>query len=142
MFEDFKDVISKASSKGDVAVVLIAGTTGFLIDAGLNAIGFLQPGAVGITFASGALGIKRGIEAMTEKKRAKKIEKQEQDNDKKQMEDKVENLKKLLHKLNDNDPQETLDKDLELYNLGLLAKDEFETSLSQIVERIRNRNKI
>lgn len=142
MFEDFKDIMSKASSKGDVAVVLIAGTTGFLIDAGLNAIGFLQPGAVGITFASGALGLKRGIESITEKRRAKKIEKQKQVNYKREIEDKVEHLKTLLDNLNDSTSKNILNEDFELYNLGLLSMEDFEASLSKIVEMIRNRNKI
>lgn len=59
------DLIDKASSPGDVATILLAGTLGFTLDAGLNIIGFFSPGHVGITFASTALGAKKAWEAAT-----------------------------------------------------------------------------
>lgn len=130
MLDEFKDVLSKASSKGDVAVVLIAGTAGFLIDAGLNAIGFLEPGAVGVTFASGALGIKKGIEASTEKSRTKKRERKE-------FEERVARLQQLLDKQAAVVAVQTLTRDAELYGLGLLSKEEFEKGLAQLVEKLR-----
>jgi len=43
--------------------VLLAGGAGLVVDAGLNLIGVLSPGAVGLTAASAALGVKKSVEA-------------------------------------------------------------------------------
>jgi hypothetical protein len=56
-------ILERASSPSDTATILIAGTAGFMLDAGLNVIGFLSPGHVGIAAASAALGVKKAIEA-------------------------------------------------------------------------------
>jgi len=60
---DYKALLAEVSTPGDMATVLLVGSAGFVVDAGLNAIGFLSPGAVGVTAASGALGIKKSYEA-------------------------------------------------------------------------------
>lgn len=138
MFEDFKDILSKTSSKSDVAVVLIAGTTGFLIDAGLNFIGFLQPGAVGVTFASGALGIKKGIEAFTEKKKIKKLEAKKLEEEKNELQTRI---RQLLQLLKDETSIEILEEDYKLYNLGLLSKEDLEVSVAKIIQTIRDRDR-
>ena len=67
---DFKDILGDLTSPGDTATVLLAGTLGFVLDAGLNIVGFLEPGYVGFTFASSALGLKRAWEANWGHKRA------------------------------------------------------------------------
>ena len=41
MLDQFKDLFDQSTSRGDTATILIAGTAGFVVDAGLNAIGFL-----------------------------------------------------------------------------------------------------
>jgi hypothetical protein len=61
--DDLKAILERASGPGDLATVLLAGTAGFFVDAGLNVVGFLEPGLVGITAASGALGVKKAVEA-------------------------------------------------------------------------------
>jgi hypothetical protein len=73
MFIDIDDVLGRTRTKGDVATVLIAGTAGYLVDAGLNSVGFLEPGIVGIVSASGMLGLKQGVEALAENRRARAI---------------------------------------------------------------------
>lgn len=56
----------KPETKGDWAVVLLAGSDGYALDAGLNIIGFLEPGVCGTLFATTALGLKKGYEATTD----------------------------------------------------------------------------
>ncbi|MEU4338939.1 hypothetical protein AB0F59_30535 [Micromonospora lupini] len=63
MFDSVNDVLDRVSSPGDMATVLLAGTAGFLVDAALNLVGFLSPGAAGIAAASAALGLKKALEA-------------------------------------------------------------------------------
>jgi len=70
--DDPWDLLDRASSPGDVATILLAGTLGFTLDAGLNIIGFLSPGYVGITFASTALGAKKAWEGATAKRTRRK----------------------------------------------------------------------
>ena len=66
MVDDLKQLLEEASSPGDMAAILLAGSIGFVIDAGINAVGFLSPGAVGLLSASTALGMKKGWEAWRE----------------------------------------------------------------------------
>lgn len=70
MIQEFRSLLGDASGSGDTATVLLAGSLGFTIDAGLSVVGFLSPGAVGITAASTALGLKKALEA----KRARRDE--------------------------------------------------------------------
>lgn len=62
MFDDLKDLLSKAETKADTATILISGTVGYILDAQLNILGLIEPGICGILFASGSLGIKKSIE--------------------------------------------------------------------------------
>jgi hypothetical protein len=59
----FKDVLDRVTSPGDIATVLIFGVAGYTIDAGLNAVGFMEPGIVGNASALGALGVKKAWES-------------------------------------------------------------------------------
>jgi threonine dehydrogenase-like Zn-dependent dehydrogenase len=72
MFEDLKNALGKAETKGDVAVVLGAGTLGAAIDLIVSAHGAPSPGVVSALSASGALAAKKGWEARKDAKRAKK----------------------------------------------------------------------
>jgi hypothetical protein len=63
MFDSLKEVLDKVSGPADLAVVLIAGSGGFVVDALLIAHGVLSPGQVGASSAAGALGLKKAIEA-------------------------------------------------------------------------------
>jgi hypothetical protein len=57
-----EDLLPGDMSSGDYAVVLLAATAGFVVDAGLNVVGFLSPGYVGVTSATAALGAKKAVE--------------------------------------------------------------------------------
>jgi hypothetical protein len=50
-------------TKGDLATVLIAGPIGFVGDIALSLTGLVSPGTCALLAASGALGIKNGIQA-------------------------------------------------------------------------------
>ncbi|HEY3512166.1 MAG TPA: hypothetical protein VG502_07155 [Flexivirga sp.] len=63
MIDDLTKLLDRVSSPSDLAVVLIVGPLGFVLDAGLNVIGFLSPGYVGISAACIALGIKKSVDA-------------------------------------------------------------------------------
>lgn len=65
---------AKPETPGDWAVVLLAGSAGYALDAGLNIIGFLEPGVCGTLFATTALGLKRGLEAVTSSRRQSSAE--------------------------------------------------------------------
>jgi hypothetical protein len=67
----------KPETKGDWAVVLLAGSLGYTLDAGLNIIGFLEPGICGTLFATTALGLKKGYEATTDPRRQSSAEETE-----------------------------------------------------------------
>lgn len=69
---DILGLLKQASGPGDIATILIAGTAGYVVDAGLNAVGFLEPGIVGVTAASAALGIKKTIDANRARAREEK----------------------------------------------------------------------
>src|SRR5688572_19878227 len=60
---EVSDLIAKVSSPADLAVVLLAGTAGLVIDATVTAIGFPSPGIAAFAFAGGALGLKKAGEA-------------------------------------------------------------------------------
>jgi hypothetical protein len=63
VIQDLKELLGQVSTPADTATVLLAGSLGFLVDAGLNAVGFLSPGVVGVVSASTALGLKKSWEA-------------------------------------------------------------------------------
>lgn len=59
----WKEILDRVTSPGDIATVLIAGVLGYTVDAGLNAVGFMEPGIVGNASALGALGVKKAWES-------------------------------------------------------------------------------
>lgn len=63
MIQDIKELFGQASGPGDMATILIAGTAGYVVDAGLNLVGFLEPGFVGLFAATSALGLKKSWDA-------------------------------------------------------------------------------
>jgi hypothetical protein len=62
VIEDLGKLLDRISSPADLAVVLLAGPLAYVLDAGLDVIGFLAPGYVAITTASVALGVKKIVE--------------------------------------------------------------------------------
>lgn len=137
MIDAFKELLEKVSEPSDLATILICGTAGFLVDAGLNAVGFLEPGYVGITAASGALGLKKGAEAawtarQTRKKRIEDIE---------NVRVKANSLLKLLGSKGDQDLVQQLERDIELFDSGIVGAESLESSIQETIRAYQSGKK-
>jgi hypothetical protein len=71
--ESFKELLDRASTSGDIATILLAATAGFVADAGLNFVGFLSPGTVGIASATAALGAKKAWQGARESRKERHV---------------------------------------------------------------------
>ncbi len=109
-----QEFFDKATTRGDIAVLLIFGTLGYTIDAGLNLVGFLEPGIVGSASAAGALGVKKAIEAQwAARTRRKELARAA---------DQVELLIKFFRDENRADLATPLESALRLHERGILDK--------------------
>ncbi|MFC0624155.1 hypothetical protein [Kribbella deserti] len=68
------DLLTEASTPADLAVILIAGSLGYVLDAGLLTVGFMSSGAFGIVSATTALGIKKAADAAVQRARLRRSE--------------------------------------------------------------------
>lgn len=127
MIDDLRGVLESISDPADLAVVLICGTAGFLVDAGLNAVGFLEPGYVGMTAATGALGLKKGIEIGFSKIRQGKRERR-----------RAASLIELLEEEGHHALVYRLQRDLELFESGVVDVDSFRANVTEVVEAYRS----
>jgi hypothetical protein len=129
VIDDLQRFIDQVSNPADLATVLIAGTAGFLVDAWLNFIGFLEPGYVGIIAASIALGLKKAVEASLKTRRLR------------------ERAKNLLALLRNSQKDELvkrnsqkdelvkrLEKEIELFNKGIIHTNDFQASVGEIIK--------
>jgi hypothetical protein len=62
VIDDLGKLLDRVSSPADLAVILLAGPLAYVLDAGLDVIGFLPAGYVAIAAASVALGVKKIVE--------------------------------------------------------------------------------
>jgi hypothetical protein len=124
MWEAAKALLEKASSPGDQATILLAGTLGFVLDAGLNVVGFLSPGYVGLTFATTALGAKKALEAKGNRGAATR-----------QVLQKATNLRQYFIKREAAEPVELLTKLIELLEIGVVSPEQAEEGIADIVSR-------
>ncbi|WP_433167322.1 hypothetical protein [Kribbella sp. CA-247076] len=62
MIDDLGKLLDRVSSPADLAVILLAGPLAYVLDAGLDVVGFLPAGYVAIAAASVALGVKKLVE--------------------------------------------------------------------------------
>jgi ferredoxin-fold anticodon binding domain-containing protein len=164
MFDSLAKLFEKASTPGDIATVLVFGTAGFLVDAGLNAVGFLEPGVVGVTAASGALGVKKSIEATLALRREREAERKKRiDEEQKREEEGKEKAQKLseaemqewrkrqaevtraeqLCTLLENDPKhenlkQRLELEIKLFETRITDIDAFKVSIDEIVNTYRS----
>lgn len=129
MLEDAKEVLATATGPGDLAVVLLAGAVGFVADAALNVVGFLEPGYTGITCASTALGVKKALEARFggEERRMRR-----------RALDRARRLRRILDPETQVELFEGLDKEILLLESGVVGPAASEAVLDDIVERFRN----
>lgn len=125
---NFDETLKQVKTRSDLAIFLAAGTTGFLLDAGLNIMGFLEPGAVGAACATGALSVKIAIEEFLKNSREKKI-----------LVKKSESILKLLNESNLKSKQKIIKKmalNRNLYLKNLITIEEFNAALNHIVEQM------
>lgn len=126
---DFKDILGDLTSPGDTATVLLAGTLGFVLDAGLNIVGFLEPGYVGFTFASSALGLKRAWEANWGHKRAL-------ENRRMEVKEKGQRIRAFMVKVNRADLAQEIDRELLLLDAEAHTPERAEQLITQIANKI------
>jgi hypothetical protein len=62
VIDDLGKLLDRVSSPADLAVILLAGPLAYVLDAGLDVIGFLPPGYVAVAVSSVALGLKKVVE--------------------------------------------------------------------------------
>ncbi len=126
--DELKKAFEQISSASDAATLLIAGTAGFFI-------GGLETGFVS---GSGALGIKKGIDASIAKWRERKAQKQMPDKERAR-------AQKLLEKLSiyESDRQcraiaRRLKTDLELFESGVIKADDLKAGIDEAIKAYRD----
>jgi hypothetical protein len=128
-----KDLLEKVSTRGDLATVLIAGTAGYLLDAGLNLIGFLEPGIVGVLSASGALGVKKAIEAGWERHPSEKYEQKALA----QQKVRAARLMDLLEREGRNDLATKLRREINLIETGVITPEISSAAIDEVIQEYR-----
>jgi len=121
MFSDFKELLDRASGPADMATILIFGTLGFVVDAGLSVHGVLSPGTVGIASASGALGLKKSVEASVRKTKTTR--------DEKSVPAKAESMIALLKARGQHGAATRLQDQLELYKKKIVDEKTLESQI-------------
>ena len=126
--DELKKAFEQISSAGDAATFLVAGTVGFFIG-GLET-GFLS--------GSGALGVKKGIDASLAKWRERKAQKQKPDKERARAE-------KFLEMLSSNESDKRrqaiarrLKSDLELFASGIIEADDLKASVNEAIKAFRD----
>lgn len=123
---------------GDAATALIAGTAGFLIDAGLDPIGFLTATETGFICASGALGLKKALQAGWTKLAERKAQNQRPGEERAR-------AKRVLEKLSSEESDKRcqaiarrLKSDLEFFESGVIKADDLKASVDEAVKAYRD----
>ena len=70
--DELKKILEQAATPADTALVLFASTLGLVLDAGLNIVGFLEPGMVGVVAGILALSLKKAADVGLAKRRERK----------------------------------------------------------------------
>jgi hypothetical protein len=133
VIQDFKEILDKVSDPWDLATVLIVGTAGFLVDAGLNAIGFLSPGQVAITAASGALGAKKAADAVRAKTREQRAAEQKRT----AAIDRADKLAKLLEREGYSRLAERVKSEVKLFQDGITEVDDLAQTIGEAIQEYR-----
>ncbi|GAA0953622.1 hypothetical protein GCM10009554_58240 [Kribbella koreensis] len=134
MIDDLETLLKQASNPADMAVVLLAGTAGFVAEAGLSLVGFMSPGVVGITAATGALGVKRSIDAWQLRRRRIRAEHlYSQD-----IMRRIDTIRLMLRAAYvPAEVESRLDREVELYTAGVTSIEDLHEAVQQTVEYLR-----
>ena len=127
------DLFDKVVGPGDLGTILLASTAGYMLDAGFNIVGFLEPGILGLTFASSALGLKKMIEAMLQND-TKSYEKQ--------LLTKAKKLISLFEKYHRTDLVKYLSKEIEIFNIDSSNIEDFEKVIDSCEKQFTASDKI
>lgn len=134
MIDSLSELFNRASSPGDLATLLLAGTAGFLVDAGLNAVGFLSPGAVGITSASAALGVKKSWEASNSRRRtARRL---------RQALSRAERLYAYLKQNGEDLLALEIQREVDLCREQISSENHLENTIDSVLERLRGKGRL
>lgn len=135
--DELRKILEQVTTPVDIAVVLIAGVTGLVLDAGLNVVGFLEPGMAGVAAAAGALGLKKAAEASLAKRQERKAQRQQRSAEQKR----AAELQALLSK--DEQHQalvQRLSRERELFELGIISVDDLKASVDEVIKAYRERS--
>ena len=128
MNEGLNKLVGHFTDPYDLAVFLGAATAGYLLDAGLDIIEFLDSGNAGLSFATGALGIKKGMDGLLAKWKSKR---------------KAWNRSQHLRSMLENEPEkhrhlmQQLTREEQLFQSDIIPADDFEKSLNEIIAAFR-----
>lgn len=134
MLSDLRDLLKQASEPSDIATILLAGTAGFVIDAGLNVVGFLEPGIVGLTFATTALGAKQAYTAASKDRKARHAADKKRD-------EQIRKAKQLIEVFEGEqqlDLSQAVRRELKLLESGAITDENAEAAFAAIVQRYRD----
>lgn len=122
----FNELLERVSTPGDLATVLLFGSAGYLLDAGVNLIAFLEPGTAALIAATSTLGLKQGYHAW----KAAPLAPQ----------DRTEALHDLLSDGAHDDLSDRLEREFALLEKGIIDRSDFTARFENIVEAYRTRS--
>jgi len=123
-----KDVILQARTRGDIATALLSGTLGFIADAGIDILNFIDPLEAGGVFSAVTISIKMAWEELTEKSRNKN-----------EANKKAKTVIGLIENSDTPDKSNIIEKintDKRLYELEVISLEEFDNTLIDVINNV------
>ena len=131
----FTELLDRIVTPADMAVVLFFGTSGFVVDAALNSIGFLEPGYVGVTAATGALAVKQGAVSVYTRWRAPRRKRRRLE----ELEERAEAFLSVLKEEQHDGLMDSLERESRLFRRGIIDEEDFRKRFKELVEEYRSR---
>jgi|GEM_PF-1883740 len=123
-----KGVILQARTRGDIATILLSGTFGFIADAGIDILNFIDPLEAGGVFSAVTISIKMAWEELTEKSRNKN-----------EANKKAKTVIGLIENSDTPDKSNIIEKintDKRLYELEVISLEEFDNTLIDVINNV------
>jgi hypothetical protein len=134
VIDDLGKLLDRVSSPADLAVVLLMGPLAYLLDAGVDVIGFLPPGYVAIITASFALGVKKTVELRTMPRRERRTAEARR----REVLERATALEARIAKF--DHPSDLMDRlrlELDLYEDGITSEAEFDAAFVEVLAGFR-----
>jgi hypothetical protein len=134
MLDQWRTLLDRVTRPGDLATILVAGTLAYTFEAAYNPLGFFDAGQTGVAAASGALGVKKAVEAL--------LQGDEEDVDERlrqEWEDRGDALRERLKEDGHPDLAGEIDQELSLLKDGITSHDQFESVYNYVVDAYRKR---